>query len=482
MATNPEGFLKIKRKKIPYRPVYERIKDFKEVFILPDYDHSQQQGQRCMDCGTPFCHWACPLGNIIPEWNEKMSSGRWQEAYYLLSKTNILPEITGRLCPALCEYSCVLGYNDDPVSVRENELAIIEYAWKKGWVKANIPKHRTNKKIAVIGSGPAGLSAAYYLNQAGHKVTVFERDKKFGGIMRYGIPDFKLDKKILDRRIELWKKEGINFLNNIEVGKNYPTDKLVKQFDAICLAGGSRQPRDLNIPGRSLKGIYFAMDYLTQANRMNAKEKIETDLINAKNKKVVVIGGGDTGADCVGTAHRQGAKSVIQIELMPKPPECRSEDYPWPKYPFLLKTSSSHEEGGKRLWSILTKAFLGEKGWVKKILCAQIEFIKQKNNSCPLIKEIPNSEFTIEADLVIIAIGFLHPEHGPLLKSLKVKLDQRGNVATNSNYQTNYPNIFSAGDMRRGQSLIVWALAEGKNAAHYIDSYLTGQKSSIPIF
>jgi len=473
---DPKGFLKVKRATTQYRPVCERIKDYSHVFILRSERGSKEQASRCMDCGTPFCHWGCAAGNYIPEWNDLMFNGRWRKAFELLDATNNLPEITGRVCPAPCEYACILGINDDPVTIRENELAIIEYAFKEGLIKPNPPRRRTGKKIAIIGSGPTGLSCAAQLNKAGHKVTVFEHDDKVGGILRYGIPDFKLEKWVIDRRIKIWQKEGIEFITNINVGQDYSTSKLIKTFDVLCLAGGSRVPRDLNIEGRNLKGIFFAMDYLTQANRRIAGENIsENELIDAKGKKVIVIGGGDTGADCVGTAHRQGAICVTQIELLPQPPDCRSEEYPWPAYPMILKTSSSHEEGGTRQWSVLTKKFIGKNGYVHKISCVKVEFLKQANSACPVMKEIPDSEFEIEADMIILAMGFLSCEHSTLLTELGVKFDSHCNLKTDENYMTNVKGIFSAGDMRRGQSLIVWAISEGRHAAYSIDKHLMGR-------
>ncbi len=468
-----KGFLKVKREPAPYRPVCERVKDFNEVTVLRKDEKSREQSSRCMDCGVPFCHWGCPLGNYIPEWNDLIFRGQWKKAIDVLSATNNLPEITGRICPALCEFACVLGINDDPVTIREDELDIIEYAFKQGWIKPNPPKKRTGKKIAVIGSGPAGLACADQLNKAGHNVTVFERDDKAGGILRYGIPNFKLDKAVLDRRIKIWKKEGIVFKMSVDVGEGYKVSKLKKDFDAIVLAGGSRVPRDLKIPGRELYGIHFAMDYLVQSNKRLAGENIHfSKLIDAKNKKVVVIGGGDTGADCVGTAHRQGASCVVQIELLPQPPECRTKDFPWPKYPMLLKTSTSHQEGGDRHWSVSTKKFTGGDGRVQKLSCVKVE-IGRDDKGCMMIKDVPGSGFEIEADLVILALGFMHPEKG-LISGLGVELDPRGNVKTDEHYLASVKDVFAAGDMRRGQSLIVWAISEGRRAAHSIDKYLMG--------
>ncbi|MBL7071898.1 MAG: glutamate synthase subunit beta [Candidatus Omnitrophica bacterium] len=477
---DPRGFLKVKRESAPYRPVCERTKDCCHVTEMRPEEKSQEQASRCMDCGTPFCHWGCPIGNYIPEWNDYMFRGQWEKALALLDATNNMPEVTGRLCPAPCEYACVLGINDDAVTIRENELAVIEYGFKNGLIKPRLPKKRTGKKVAVIGSGPAGLSCAAQLNSAGHSVTVFEKDDKIGGILRYGIPDFKLEKWIIDRRVDIWKKEGIDFKTSIEAGKDLPVSGILKGFDAVCLACGSRVPRDLKIEGRPLKGIEFAMDYLIQANRRAAGEKTPAhDIIDAKGKKVVVIGGGDTGADCVGTAHRQGASCVVQIELLSRPLESRSDDQPWPDYPLVLKTSSSHDEGGKRHWAVMTKRFTGKNGAVEKLSCVKVEFAKEKDGTCPAMKEVPGSEFEIEADLVILAVGFIHPEHDVLLKELGAQLDGRGNVKTDETFKTSVEKVFAAGDMRRGQSLVVWAVSEGRKTARAIDSYLMVD-SSLP--
>jgi glutamate synthase (NADPH) small chain len=461
---DPKGFLKVKRTHSLCRPVCERVKDYGWVSVLRDEATSMDQASRCMDCGTPFCHWGCPVGNYIPEWNDLMFHGEWEKAFQLLNAANNLPEVTGRLCPAPCEYACVLGINDDPVTIKENELSIAEWAFGANFIKPSGPKTRTRKNIAIIGSGPAGLSAADQLNKAGHNITVFEKDNRIGGILRYGIPDFKLEKTIIDRRINILKKEGIRFVGSTNVGTDYKASVLVKKFDAICLAGGSREPRDLKLEGRGLKGIYFAMDYLIQANRRIAGEKFPADeVIDAKAKKVLVIGGGDTGADCVGIAHRQGAGCVVQIEILPKPSEYRTPEFPWPKYPALLRDSTSHEEGGAREWSVTTKRFMGENGRVKKVICGK-----------------DGKELEIDADIVILAMGFLHPERNALLRDLNVELTERGNVKTDDNYMTSRKGVFCAGDMRRGQSLIVWAIAEGRRAAHCIDKYLMGE-SSLPV-
>ena len=471
-----KGFLKLARQSSQYRPVCERVNDFKEAAKIADPEQSQEQASRCMDCSTPFCHSACPIGNYIPEWNDFMFRNNWKEAVELLESTNNFPEITGRLCPALCEFACVLGLNDDAVTIRENELAIAEFGFKNGLIKPKVVTKRSDKKIAVIGSGPAGLSCASQLNRAGHKVTVFEKDKFPGGILRYGIPDFKLEKNIIDRRIDIFKKEGIEFKADTNVGIDYPAKKLLKDFDAVCLAGGCGVPRDIKIEGREAKGIHFAMEYLIQANKRVSKEPVTKDgLIDAKGKKVVVIGGGDTGADCVGTANRQGASCLTQIEVLSQPANCRTENQPWPIYPLLLKTTSSHEEGAERLWAILTKRFIQKQGRLTGISCVRVQFGKPKGKACPVMEEIPGSEFEIEADLAIIAIGFLHPEHSKLLKDLDVGLDERGNVKTDESYMTSVKKVFSAGDMRRGQSLVVWAISEGRRAAYQVDKYLMGK-------
>ena len=466
------GFLKVKRETMGYRPVCERVLDYSEVFKMKSEEQTRQQASRCMDCGTPFCHSGCPIGNIIPEWNDSVYLNHWDKAFDLLSATNNMPEITGRICPAPCEYSCVLGINDDPVTIRENELAIIEHAFETGYAKPNLPKKRSGKKVAVIGSGPAGLSAAAQLNSMGHNVVVFEREEKIGGLMRYGIPDFKLDKGVIDRRVNFWKAEGVEFKTGINIGVDIGGDKLLKEFDAVCLACGSKVPRDIAVPGRELDGIHFAMDYLSQSNKNVSKEKFTEKPITAKGKKVLVIGGGDTGSDCVGTANRQGATCVVQVEVMPQPKEERDENAPWPKYPMLLKTTSSHEEGSVRKWAVSTKRFEGVDGKVTKAVCVEVDFSTKDNNGRPVMKEIEGSEFELEADLILLAVGFVHPEHTGIVKEFSLKLDNRGNIETDSNYMTSTKKIFSAGDMRRGQSLVVWAINEGRSAAEKIHDFL----------
>lgn len=472
---DPQGFLKVKRKTCDYRPIEERVKDFKEVFLLKNKPQTSLQASRCMDCGTPFCHASCPLYNFIPDWNNEIYLNNWVKAYKLLELTNNFPEITGRVCPALCEFGCVLGFNDDPVTIRENELAIIEYAFKDGLVKPQKIKKTKNKKVAVIGAGPAGLAVSDELNKKGYEVIVFEKEKKVGGILRYGIPDFKLDKKVLDRRIDILKKEGINFKTQVEIGKDYSFEKLRKDFDAVCLTIGSKVPRDLNIEGRSLNGIYFAMDYLTQANKIISGEiKKDEPIIDACGKKVLVIGGGDTGADCVGVANRQKALSIKQIEILPRPPLTRTKDYPWPKYPVLFKTSSSHEEGCERMWSILTKKFVGDSdNKVKGVICSKVEYVFDNDKRCSVMKEIEGSEFFIEADIIILALGFLNPDLNNICSSCVLKLDERKNIVVDGNYMTSIKGVFAAGDAKRGPSLVVWAIAEGRQMAISIDKYLS---------
>lgn len=474
-------FLTVKRQAPTYRPVGERVKDFRDVSTLRAGAQSQAQASRCLDCGLPFCHWMCPIGNYVPTWNQLMASGRWQEAFQALQATNNIPEVTGRLCPATCEYACVLGIqNGDAVTVRENELAVIEHAFQSGFVQPQPPLKRTGKSVAIVGSGPAGLCCADQLNKAGHAVVVFERDDKLGGLLRYGIPDFKLEKWVVDRRLAIWSAEGIEFITGVHVGAEYPASKFVSGFDAVCLTGGSRAPRELAIEGRSLRGIHLAMAYLVQSNRRVAGERIPEDqLIDANGKRVVVIGGGDTGADCVGTAHRQGAREVIQIELLPRPPERRRPDQRWPDYPTVLRTSTSHEEGGVREWSVLTKQFLGSNGHVTGLSCVRVEWVPQGTTGSPMMRELPGTEFAIGADLVILALGFVSAERHGLLEQLGVLLDQRGNPATDPHDMTSVSGVFAAGDIRRGQSLIAWAVSEGRTAAHHIDRYLM-PRSDLP--
>jgi glutamate synthase (NADPH/NADH) small chain len=468
------GFLEIRRAKQPYRPVEERVRDWRQVMLPHPTEILQKQGARCMDCGIPFCHKGCPLGNIIPDWNDLVYRDRWREASDRLHATNNFPEFTGTLCPAPCEGSCVLGINDDPVTIKAIELAIIDRAFEAGWVKAEPPLSRTGKKVAVVGSGPAGLAAAQQLNRAGHWVTVFERADRIGGLLRYGIPEFKLEKRVLDRRLELLGKEGIRFRTSANVGVSVPVEELRRDFDAVLLAGGAALPRDLKVPGREFHGIHFAMDYLSLQNRRCQGEMIPDEkFITAKGKRVVIIGGGDTGADCLGTVHRQGALSVHQFEILPVPPKERAEDNPWPLWPNILRTSSAHEEGGIRDYCISTTRFSGRNGRVERLHAVRVEFVSDGNGRKSM-REVPGSEFEIEADLVLLAMGFLGPEKDGLLGQLGVKFTERGNVWVDENSMTSVPGVFSAGDMQRGQSLIVWAIWEGRQAARGIDRYLMG--------
>ena len=478
---DPIGFLKYTRETAPYRPLEERKRDWLEVHTHMPADRLQRQAARCMDCGVPFCHLGCPLGNIIPDWNDLVYRNKWREALRRLHATNNFPEFTGRLCPAPCETACVLGINQPAVTIKQIEEHIIEYGFEKGWIEPEPPPTRTGKHVAVVGSGPAGLAAAQQLNRAGHWVTVFERADRIGGLLRYGIPDFKLDKCILDRRLQLMEAEGVRFEACVNVGVDLSAAELLAGFDAVVLTGGSTIPRDLPVPGRELKGIHFAMEYLTQQNRLNAGDSIPPDQrITAEGKRVVIIGGGDTGADCLGTAHRQGAKEVYQIELLPRPPAERDEiTQPWPTYPMILRTSSAHEEGGIRDWSVNTKWFEGdEHGNVKRLHAVRLEWYTDSSGRRQF-REIPGSEFSLEVDLVLLAMGFLYPRHDGLLDSLGVEYDPRGNVKT-CDYATSVPGVFAAGDMRRGQSLIVWAIAEGREVAHYVDRYLMG-RSYLPL-
>lgn len=468
------AFKTIQRKNSSKRLIDERIKDYKEVYIPLIEEEISEQTSRCMDCGIPFCNWGCPLGNLAPDFNEMVYKGEWKKAYKRLSLTSSFPEFTGRLCPALCEAACTLGINREPMSIREIELSIIERAYKEGWVKIKPPKIRTNKKVAVIGSGPSGLAASAKLNSVGHNVTVFEKADEVGGLLRYGIPDFKLEKRIIDRRIEIMVQEGIEFRTKTNVGIDIKTDEILAEFDAVILAGGCTIPKNLNVQGCELNGVHFAIDYLIQQNKRAVGKDIKDYEINAKDKVVVVIGGGDTGSDCVGTAVRQGAKNIYQFEIMPKPPVERDENMPWPTFPRLFKTSTSHEEGCIRDWNVCTKKVSGENDQVKKLHCAKVQWSKEKNGKM-IMNEIKGSEFTLDTDLIILAMGFLHPQHEGMINDLGLELDVRGNILTDQNYMTTIPGVFAAGDMRTGQSLIVKAIEEGRSAAKNIDKYLMGE-------
>ena len=471
------GFLEFERQDEGYLVPDKRVKDYKEFTVPLKESKLKEQGARCMDCGIPFCHSGCPLGNFIPDFNDKVYNGRWKEAAEILHSTNNFPEFTGRLCPAPCEEACVLGINEDPVTIENIEKNIVEIAFKEGWIKPNVPKTRTGKTIAIIGSGPAGLAAAQQLNKAGHLVTVFERDNKVGGLLRYGIPDFKLEKSIIDRRIKILIAEGIIFKTNAHVGENIKVDKIKNNFDAILLCGGASVRREIPIPGAKLNGVVQAMDFLKNNNEYVDNIKNYNEIISAKEKNVIVIGGGDTGSDCIGTSNRHGAKSVINFEILSKPPTNRPIHQPWPYWPMKLKTTSSHKEGVERFFSISTKEFIGdEKGNLKALKTVEVEWIVKKGER-PQLLEIPNTEKTWNCDLVLLALGFTGSEKN-LAEKFNVNMDFKSNIkATTKNYQTNIPNIFSAGDMRRGQSLIVWAISEGRQAAHHIDKFLMGQSN-----
>ncbi len=470
-----DGFKKYKRELPSSRDPKERINDYKEIYLPFDEAKTNHQAARCMDCGIPFCHSGCPLGNNIPDFNDAVYNQDWEEAIRILSSTNNFPEFTGRICPAPCEASCVLGINKDPVAIEYLEKTIAEKAFEKGLIKVQTPTKRTGKRVAVVGSGPAGLAAADQLNKAGHWVTVFERSDRIGGLLRYGIPDFKLEKQVIDRRLKFMEEEGIIFRTSAHVGVNVSPRQLTDDFDALVLSGGASAPRNLPIPGRDLKGVHFAMEFLTQQNKRVAGDKLTEKEILATGKHVLVIGGGDTGSDCVGTSHRHGAKSVLQIELLAKPPHERDEDNPWPRWPMILRTSSSHEEGGERQWSILTKEFIDDgAGNVKGLKVVDIEWVVKDGK--PQFEEVAGTERELACDLALLAIGFVGAEKGALLDELEVELDQRGNIKT-ENYMTNKTGIFSAGDMRRGQSLVVWAISEGREAARAVDEWLMGQST-----
>lgn len=478
----PTGFLEFTRELPKKRDPQERIHDYNEIEMPFTEADSQKQAARCMDCGTPFCHSGCPLGNIIPEFNDAVYEQNWAYAYEILSSTNNFPEFTGRICPAPCESSCVLGINKPPVAIEFIEKSIIEAAFAKGLVTPQIPALRTGKKIAIVGSGPAGLAAAAQLNKAGHSVTLFERADQIGGLLRYGIPDFKLEKWVIDRRIQVMEEEGVVFKTNTNVGVDIKAQELMEQFDLVMLTGGSTVPRDLPIPGRELKGVHFAMEFLSQQNKRVSERPLEKDHqgsqyasgeIWATGKNVIVIGGGDTGSDCVGTSNRHGAATVTQIELMPMPPKDRAESTPWPNWPMMLRTSTSHEEGCDRYWSINTKAFIGdENGNLKALRIVDLEW-KSLNGRMQMV-EVPGSERDMPCELALLAAGFLHPQHQGLLDELGVEYDERGNVKANNYQTTTNPKVFAAGDMRRGQSLVVWAISEGREAARQADIYLMG--------
>ena len=463
------GFIENARVKQPSRPVTERVGDYRNVYYAYPAEELTRQASRCMDCGIPFCHQGCPLGNLIPDWNDLVYRDNWRAAIDRLHQTNNFPEFTGLLCPAPCEGSCVLGINKDPVTIKSIELAIVDRAFEEGWIVPRPPAARTWKKIAVIGSGPAGLAAAAQLNRAGHSVTVFEKSDRIGGLLRYGIPEFKLEKRVLNRRLDLLTAEGVVFRARVNVGEDVTTRDLRREFDAVLLAGGAGQPRDLNVPGRELKGVHLAMDYLTQQNRHC--EGHEMPWINAAGKHVVIIGGGDTGADCLGTVHRQGAASVAQLELMPTPPLARASDNPWPTWPHIFRTASAHEEGGDRVYAVETTGLAGDDGRVRALRGRRVSRVVRDQRVA--FEPIAGSDFEMQADLVLLAMGFVGAEKSRLLMDLDVKMTERGTVWRDEQWMTSVPGVYAAGDMQRGQSLIVWAIDDGRRSAAAIDRHLT---------
>lgn len=469
------GFMEITRQDRTYKPASDRIQHYQEFVIPLMPSELSQQGARCMDCGIPYCHNGCPINNIIPEWNDLVYQGRWREALNILHSTNNFPEFTGRICPAPCEAACTLNLTDEPVTIKTIECAIIDKGWDEGWIEPQIPAHRTGKRVAIVGSGPAGLACAQQLARAGHDVVVYEKNDRIGGLLRYGIPNFKMEKQLIDRRMAQMQAEGVTFRPNSHIGVDIPAKQLLEEYDAVVLTGGSEKSRDLSVPGRELKGIHLAMDFLPQQTKLVLGDEMPPEnIITATNKHVVVIGGGDTGSDCIGTSVRQGAASIMQLEILPKPPEKENKELTWPNWPNKLRTSSSQEEGCQRDWSVSTKSCEGENGQVKKLNLVRVDWQKDDNGRWQM-SEIPGSEFELKADLVLLAMGFVHPVHEGMLQELGVTLDGRGNVQADTNhYQTSVDKVFTAGDMRRGQSLVVWAIREGRQAARAVDEYLVG--------
>ena len=482
---DPSGFLQTPRLPPQRRPVDERTGDYRELYQDWPETEAKDQGSRCMDCSVPFCHMGCPLGNVIPDFNHQVFLGNWEAALRVLQSTNNFPEFTGRICPAPCEAACVLNINDDPVTIEYIEKEIADRGFAEGWIKPEPPQNRTGKKIAVVGSGPAGLAAAQQLNRAGHWVTVFERNEYIGGLLILGIPDFKLDKEVVVRRVDLMSEEGVEFRTGVNVGQEFPVQRLLDEYDAVCLTCGSTEARDLPAPGRELAGVHFAMEYLTQQNRLLAGQSISpSERISAEGKRVVILGGGDTGADCLGTALRQGAEVVHQFELLSEPPEKRRSNNPWPQWPMILRSSPAHEEGGVRDYDILTKSFTGRNGQLEQLHAVRLDWSQSDENGRPIMQEIAGSEFDVDADLVLLAMGFLHPEHKGMVEDLALELDPRGNIKADENKMTSRLGVFTGGDASRGQSLVVWAIAEGREMARGVDSYLMGRTSlphSLPI-
>jgi glutamate synthase (NADPH/NADH) small chain len=469
------GFLEFDREPPERRKPADRVKDYLEIYEAWPEKNVRDQGARCMNCALPFCHRGCPLGNLIPDWNNLVYEGRWQDALAALHATNNFPEFTGRICPAPCEAACVLSINEEPVTIEYIEKAIVDRGFEEGWITPQPPEKRTGKRVAVVGSGPSGLAAAQQLNRAGHQVTVFERSEYIGGLLALGIPDFKLDKQVVNRRVQTMEAEGVEFRTNANVGEDVPVADLRRDFDAICLTGGSTVARRLGVPGEELEGVHLAMEYLTQQNRINQGQAVpDAKRISAEGKNVVILGGGDTGADCLGTAHRHGAEMVYQYEILQEPPTERSDSNPWPLWPLILRSSAAHEEGGTRDYGILTKSFSGSNGKLQKLQAVRVEWGVPDESGRPTMTEVPGSEFEIETSLVLLALGFLHPQHKGMIYELEVELDPRGNVKTDENKMTTVDGVFAAGDMARGQSLVVWAIAEGRQAAHCIDIYLMG--------
>ncbi len=477
------GFLEFDRLDRSYDPVENRVKTWSEFVVPLPAEQLNKQAARCMDCGIPFCHNGCPVNNIIPDFNDLVYRDQWRDALFVLHSTNNFPEFTGRICPAPCEASCTLNITDNPVTIKTIECAIVDRGWKEGWIKPRVPKEKTGKKVAVVGSGPAGMACAQQLARVGHAVTLFEKNDRVGGLLRYGIPDFKMEKWLIDRRMEQMEAEGVEFKTLVEVGIDIPFEKLQTDFDAVVMTGGAELPRDLEVSGRELDGIHFAMDFLRQQNKRNAGDAEQVaaprGTISAKGKHVIVIGGGDTGSDCIGTSIRQGAASITQLEILEKPPVHENKELTWPDWPLKLRTSSSQEEGAERDWSVLTTGASGSDGKIEALNCVRVEWV-QGDSGRPEMRQVEGSEFELQADLVLLAMGFLSPEHKGMIEQSKVKLDPRGNVAANTDdYTTSTPGVFAAGDMRRGQSLVVWAIREGRQCARAVDEYLMGT-STLP--